>query len=185
MENHSMAGLKINLLRIRGQKTTEALGGVQILSFPMDLSQINVPLEENLDQTASWGSGRESRGLQSWRCQSPAAGLVGWGFLAEGRSWLMWHLFLRWPVRRSWRWVDFREDGLVVRLARDRSGRNMDEQDAQGRINVDFVGGVTLFQQAYLIKPILSKPFDKALYHRSLEETKIQESFKSSFKSRE
>lgn len=61
----------------------------------------------------------------------------------------------------------------------------MDEQDVQERINVDFVGGVTLFHQAYLIKPILSKPLDKALYPRFLEETKIQESFKSSFKSRE
>lgn len=60
-----MAGLKINLLRIRGQKTIEALGGVQILSFRMDLSQINVPLEENLDQTASWGSGRESRDFRA------------------------------------------------------------------------------------------------------------------------
>lgn len=42
----------------------------------------------------------------------------------------------------------------------------MDEQDIEERINVDLIGGIILFHQVYLIKTILSKLLDKALYPR-------------------
>lgn len=45
----------------------------------------------------------------------------------------------------------------------------MDEQDIQGRINVDLIRGVILFHQVHLIKTILSKLLDKVLYPRFLK----------------
>lgn len=138
----------------------------------VDPAQINVPADENLDQTGCWRSSGESRGLQRWRCQMSAACrlLVRWGLTAHGWSWLMWHLFLKWPVWRPWSYrLDFLEDSGFVRLARDRSRRHMDEQDIQERINVNLIGGIILFHQVYLIKTILSKLLDKALYPRFFE----------------